>query len=110
MDITWKHSCHIDQRDAAETAAFTTLPIRIHKRNDIADAASRRLLKDWDYHMQDDQSQKSRTSVSSLGSMCALAFPEVLPERLAVLTYLADLGLMHGGEFWKQLELSKVTI
>jgi hypothetical protein len=101
MDNIWKHSRPISPEEVTKTAAFTTLPIRIHKLNDVADAASQRLLKDWDHHMQERQSQKSRTSTSSLGNMCAFGFPEALPERLAVLTYLTDLGLMHDGELWE---------
>jgi ophiobolin F synthase len=98
MDTIWRNSCLIDPADSARTEAFTTLPIRIHKDNNVADAASERLLKDWDHHLQDRQSLNSRTSLSTLGNMCALGFPEVMPERLSILTYLTDLGFMHDGE------------
>jgi hypothetical protein len=97
MEDVFVHSRPIDATETSKTRSFTTLPIRIHKRNDIADAASKRLLKDWGRHMDDGQEKKSLTSISELGNLCAFAYSEVLPERLGILTYITDLGLMHDG-------------
>ncbi|KAI9844618.1 MAG: hypothetical protein M1837_005470 [Sclerophora amabilis] len=95
MDDVFIQSRLIDATEASKTGAFTTLPIRIHKRNDIANASSRRLLSDWGHYVGDGWEKRSLTSVSKLGNLNAFTYTEALPERLAVLTYLLDLGLVH---------------
>ncbi|PSN71887.1 geranylgeranyl pyrophosphate synthase [Corynespora cassiicola Philippines] len=85
----------IDPNEARKHGAFTTLPIRIHKRNDIADATARRVLRDWGHHIGDGMEKKALTSFSHLGNLNAFTYTEALPERLGVLSYLLDLGLIH---------------
>ncbi|KAF1942791.1 geranylgeranyl pyrophosphate synthase [Clathrospora elynae] len=85
----------IDADEARKNGAFTTLPIRIHKRNDIADATAHRVLRDWGHHMADGWEKKALTSFSHLGNLNAFTYTEALPERLGVLAYLLDLGLIH---------------
>jgi hypothetical protein len=41
--------------------------------------------------------KKALTSFSHLGNLNAFAYTEALPERLGVLSYLLDLGLIHDG-------------
>lgn len=83
---------------AEKTGCFTTLPIRIHKRNDIADAASHKMIEDWGKHIGDGWEKASHASLNPTdGNLCSYLFPEALPERLGVLTYLTDLGLFHDG-------------
>ncbi|KAH8803528.1 geranylgeranyl pyrophosphate synthase [Xylogone sp. PMI_703] len=95
MDEVFVHSRLIDESEIKKTKAFTTLPVRIHERNDIADAASSSLLRDWGYYMHDGLEKKALTSPSKLGNLCAFAYSEALPERLAIVTYMTDLGLIH---------------
>ncbi|KAF4276289.1 hypothetical protein CNMCM8812_002246 [Aspergillus fumigatus] len=94
MDV-WDHSRPIDDETIKKTPSFTTLPIRINKENDVADAATRRALRDWDHCLHDGLAQKVQISFSDLGNLGAFAYPEVPPERLAILTYLTDLGMLH---------------
>jgi ophiobolin F synthase len=97
MDV-WDHSRPIDDETIKKTPSFTTLPIRINKANDVADAATRRALRDWDHCLHDGLAQKVQISISDLGNLGAFAYPEVPPERLAILTYLTDLGMLHDGQ------------
>ncbi|RAQ98645.1 geranylgeranyl pyrophosphate synthase [Stemphylium lycopersici] len=85
----------IDPDEARRHGAFTTLPIRIHNRNDIADATAYRVLRDWGHHVGDGMEKKALTSFSHLGNLNAFTYVEALPERLGVLSYLLDLGLIH---------------
>ncbi len=87
----------IDPEEARKHGAFTTLPIRIHKRNDIADETSRKVLHDWGHHVGDGMEKKALTGFSKLGNLNAFTYTEALPERLGVLTYLVDLGMIHDG-------------
>ena len=87
----------IDPDEARKNGAFTTLPIRIHKRNDIADETARRVLRDWGHHVGDGMEKKALTSFSHLGNLNAFTYTEALPERRGVLSYLLDLGLIHDG-------------
>lgn len=89
----------IDPDEARRHGAFTTLPIRIHNRNDIADATAYRVLRDWGHHVGDGMEKKALTSFSHLGNLNAFTYVEALPERLGVLSYLLDLGLIHDGMF-----------
>lgn len=82
---------------ANKTGCFTTLPIRIHPRNDLADAATHRFIREWAKHVGDGREKKTHFSFSSVGNWSALIYPEAIPERLGVLAYLSDLGLIHDG-------------
>ncbi|EUC27964.1 hypothetical protein COCCADRAFT_41432 [Bipolaris zeicola 26-R-13] len=90
----------ICSEESQKTGCFTTLPIRIHPRDDLADAASRRFVQDWAREMRDGREQSTHFSFSPVGNWSSLIYPEAIPERLGVLAYLSDLGLIHddGGE------------
>lgn len=89
----------ISAEEASETGCFTTLPIRLHPRDDLADAASRRFVKDWAREIGDGREQHTYFSFSPVGNWSSLIYPEAIPERLGVLAYLSDLGLIHDGKF-----------
>lgn len=88
----------IAHEEARQTGCFTTLPIRINPRNDLADAASHRFIKDWATEIGDGREKKTYFSFSPVGNWSSLIYPEAIPERLGVLAYLSDLGLIHDGE------------
>ncbi|KAK1478821.1 geranylgeranyl pyrophosphate synthase [Colletotrichum tamarilloi] len=88
-------SRHVPAEEARETGCFTTLPIRVHPRDDLADAASRRFVGDWAREMGDGREKKTYFSFSPVGNWSSLIYPEAIPERLGVLAYLSDLGLIH---------------
>ena len=93
----------IDPDKVRETGCFTSLPVWQHKREDIANAASLVLIRDWGKLMQDGREKTSHCSMSALGNLCTFVYPETDPERLGLLTYMTDLGLMHDGEFFQRL-------
>lgn len=85
--------------ESRRTGCFTTLPIRVHSRNDLADAASRQFVKDWAREMGDGRERHTYFSFSPVGNWSSLIYPEAVPERLGVLAYLSDLGLIHDGNY-----------
>ncbi|KAJ0333862.1 hypothetical protein COL922a_010361 [Colletotrichum nupharicola] len=95
MDAIWEYSVDIDAEVEASTGCFTTLPIRIHHRNDLADDATKQSILDWGAYIGDGWEHKSGSSWSPVGNWGAFIFPESLPERLGVITYLANMGNIH---------------
>lgn len=89
----------IPPKEAAETGCFTTLPIRLHPQNELADEASRRFMRDWAREMGDGRETRTYFSFSPAGNWSSLIYPEAIPERLGVLAYLSDLGLIHDGTY-----------
>lgn len=99
MEKVFIQSRLLEPEEIQSTGAFTTLPIRIHKRNDIADASSTRVLKDWGCHVKDGMEKRVVTSFGRVGNLNSFAFTEALPERLAIVAYLLDLGFIHDGDY-----------
>ncbi|KAG6008147.1 hypothetical protein E4U21_004904 [Claviceps maximensis] len=85
----------ISADEARRTGCFTTLPIRIHPLDDVANAASRRFVRDWEKIIGDGLEKQTHFSFSPVGNWSSLIYPEAITERLAVLAYLSDLGLIH---------------
>ena len=94
----------IDPDKVRATGCFTSLPVWQHKREDIANAASLALIRDSGEFLQDGREKTSHCSMSALGNLCTFVYPETDPERLGLLTYMTDLGLMHDGEFFQKFE------
>lgn len=93
----WKYSTAIDPETVRKTGCFTTLPVRINTRDDIANAASSRVLKDWAEHTDNQEIDPNRVSFSSVGSFCSLIYCETIPERLHSISYLTDLFFLIDG-------------
>nr|A0A2Z6FZ31.1 RecName: Full=Sesterterpene synthase btcA; Short=TS; AltName: Full=Betaestacins biosynthesis cluster protein A; Includes: RecName: Full=Terpene cyclase; Includes: RecName: Full=Geranylgeranyl diphosphate synthase; Short=GGDP synthase; Short=GGS; Includes: RecName: Full=Geranylfarnesyl diphosphate synthase; Short=GFDP synthase [Neocamarosporium betae]BBE36502.1 putative bifunctional terpene synthase [Neocamarosporium betae] len=91
----WKQSEAIPAHVAQETGCFTTLPIRIHKNNSIADQATLESINDWKQHLDDGWESRSGSAISKVGNWCSFIFSEALPERLPCITYLANIGNIH---------------
>ena len=108
-ESVFKNCKHIDPDKVRETGCFTSLPVWQHNREDIANAASLVLIRDWGKMMQDGREKTSHCSMSNLGNLCTFVYPETDPERLGLLTYMTDLGLMHDGEFLQRLEALLLT-
>ncbi|KAL0256811.1 hypothetical protein SLS55_007620 [Diplodia seriata] len=81
--------------EARQSGCFTTLPIRINPRDDLANAASHSFIKDWAAQIGDGRETKTHFSFSPVGNWSSLIYPEAIPARLGVLAYLSDLGLIH---------------
>jgi hypothetical protein len=88
----------IAPEEALKTGCFTTLPIRMNPREDVANTATYKVLKDWHRYIGDGHGKASHSSLCELGNWCALTHPESLPERLGIITYLSDLGMIHDGK------------
>jgi hypothetical protein len=98
MTDIWKYSVPVDRDVTRETGlCFTTLPIRIHSCDDIANEATLKSIKDWGEAIGDGWDKKSGSALCSVGNWCSFIFPESLPDRLQVITYLANLGNIHDG-------------
>lgn len=95
----WKYSTAIDPETVRQTGCFTTLPVRINNRDDIANAASSRVLKDWAEHNGNQDIDPNRVSFSPVGSFCSLIYCETIPERLDSISYLTDLFFLIDGSF-----------
>lgn len=98
VDGVWTNSVPVDSEAARKTGCFTSLPIRIHAQNEIADQATRLSVEDWHVHIGDGWEQRSGSSWSPVGNWGAFIFPESQPERLGVVTYLANMGNIHDGK------------
>ena len=96
--VKWNHSHLIDPELVKESGSFTTLTVRINDRDDVANDASDRILRDWAKHMRDGQEQKSLNSHSVRGNLCSFTFIDSPPARLDVVTYWTDIGLLHDGQ------------
>ncbi|KAH7110377.1 geranylgeranyl pyrophosphate synthase [Dendryphion nanum] len=90
----YNHSRLIDPEEISKYC-FTILPVRIHVRDDIANAATLALVRDWNELVQDGREKISHCSLCDKGNWCSFIFPESIPNRLGLLTYLTDIGLIH---------------
>ncbi|KAK1149438.1 hypothetical protein N8T08_006661 [Aspergillus melleus] len=109
MEGIWTYSRPVDAGAIERnTASFTTLPVRINERNDVADAATQRALRDWENSLGDGLAERALISFSDFGNLGAFAYPEAAPERLAILTYLTDIGMLHD-DGYEALEMTAAT-
>jgi hypothetical protein len=96
-DQIFNYSVKVCADEVKKSGSFTTLPVRIKARNDIAVEASLRLLKDWEHHVNDGLSKVILTSNSPVGNLWALACAECPPEKLGIATYFSDIGFFYDG-------------
>ncbi|KAE8374211.1 terpenoid synthase [Aspergillus bertholletiae] len=89
----WVYSIHLIPR--GNTECFTTLPIRIHKSDHLAEAATRRFNQEWAATMQDGAHALSSRLSSPVGNYSSYLYPECHPERLGILAYLTELAFLH---------------
>ena len=56
--------------------------------------------------MQDGREKTSHASMWDGGNWCSFIFAEAKPDRLGLLTYITDLGLLHDGKYtrWSFLD------
>ncbi|KAJ5807346.1 geranylgeranyl pyrophosphate synthase [Penicillium robsamsonii] len=95
MEDIWRYSQPIDPEAVKKTPSFTTLPVRVNKREDVANDATNRSLREWDEALHDGLADRVLVSFSDLGNLGAFAYPEASADRLLILTYLTDLGMLH---------------
>lgn len=88
----------ISPEEAQKTGCFTTLPIRLHTRDDLANEATDKFVKDWARCIGDGRERTTFFSYSPVGSWASLLIPEAFSERIGILAYLFDLGLIQDGQ------------
>ncbi|KAK8134625.1 hypothetical protein PG984_006637 [Apiospora sp. TS-2023a] len=77
----WQHSVEVSAEVARKTGCFTTLPIRIHRRNDIADEATLQSIRDWHQHVSDGWEARSGSAISPWGIAEDLTLESALEEH-----------------------------
>jgi ophiobolin F synthase len=95
---TFLHSRLIDAEEVRRVGSFSTLPVRINLRDDLAHDAASKVLKDWNKYIGDGKDENAHLSMGPLGNLCSFLYPEALPERLGSLTYLTDFGTLFDGK------------
>ncbi|KAK0702763.1 geranylgeranyl pyrophosphate synthase [Lasiosphaeris hirsuta] len=89
------HCKEVDRDQLNKSKSFTILPVRIHTRNDIADAACLALSRDWGSVVGDGREKIFHGAISPTGNWNAFIFPECLPDRLGLISYIGEVGMLH---------------
>ncbi|PYH66751.1 uncharacterized protein BO88DRAFT_392232 [Aspergillus vadensis CBS 113365] len=88
---TWINSTTVNEIDVRNSGAFTTLPVRISKYNEIAITAAQKLACIWDTIRCGGVSSRP---VNVGRNPLPLVVPEALPERMATAVKLIELGYL----------------
>ncbi|TLD17916.1 uncharacterized protein PgNI_00691 [Pyricularia grisea] len=91
----YPYSEPVARETVVASGALTSLPVRIHRHNALADAGAICLTGDWGRIMRDGQDKKSNGSPCSVGNWGSFIWPESIPDRLGLLCYLLDVGCFH---------------
>ncbi|TLS25455.1 hypothetical protein PpBr36_06851 [Pyricularia pennisetigena] len=91
----YPYSVSVKRESVVNSGALTTLPVRIHRHNHLADAGSFCLANYWRRIMKDGQELKSNGAPSIVGNWASFIWPESDPKRLGLLTFLLDAGCFH---------------
>lgn len=105
----WLHSRPIDQDDENRKGCFTTLPIRVHKYDHVAERGTQRFAQDWaatvagaSGNSTEDESkvisippQVTGCLSSPVGNYAGYLYPECVPDRLEIIAYLVELGYLR---------------
>lgn len=100
MSDVFINSHPIDLPEVRQTGTFSTIPPRINKRNDLANAAASRLLADWGSNIGDGMQERYVLFSSPVGNLGSFVFVEALPELLGLLRYLLNLGTLVYGKYY----------
>jgi hypothetical protein len=82
-----------------EAGCFTSLPVRINRRDDLANAGMKRAYFDFSKATNTEVQNYVGCMSSDGGNVISLAYGDILPERIAPMAYLAELGFLHDGIF-----------
>lgn len=102
----YPYSEPVARETVVASGALTSLPVRIHRHDELADAGAICLTGDWGRIMKDGQDKKSNGSPCRVGNWGSFIWPESEPDRLGLLCYLLDVGCFHDGwSFIRQLDM-----
>ncbi|ELQ39348.1 geranylgeranyl pyrophosphate synthetase [Pyricularia oryzae] len=91
----YPYSEPVARETVVASGALTSLPVRIHRHDELADAGAICLTGDWGRIMKDGQDKKSNGSPCRVGNWGSFIWPESEPDRLGLLCYLLDVGCFH---------------
>ncbi|TLD27232.1 hypothetical protein PspLS_04944 [Pyricularia sp. CBS 133598] len=94
-DVLYPYSVPVARETVVKSGSLTSLPVRVHRHDSLADAGAKCLTGDWGRIMGDGQDKKSNGSPSVVGNWGSFIWPECLPNRLGLLCYLLDVACFH---------------
>ena len=94
----WVYSKPLDPEYIKKAGCFTSLPVRVHKDNHLADAATRHLATEWAHVMENGKAVQHPRLWSTEGDYSSFFYPECIPERLGPMAYLTELAFIHDGK------------
>ncbi|PVH95144.1 geranylgeranyl pyrophosphate synthetase [Periconia macrospinosa] len=94
-EIIWVYSKPLDPDYVKKAGCFTSLPVRVHKDNHLADAATHHLATEWGYVMENGKAVQHPRLWSTEGDYSSFFYPECIPERLGPMAYLTELAFIH---------------
>ena len=74
---------------------FTTLPCRVHRRNNVALTGAQRFQREW--AAIENKTPGPPMADSPIGYMSSLFYPDCLPERLELCAFLLELICLIDG-------------
>lgn len=92
----FRYSRLVDPVEVQQTGCFTTLPVRVSRYDHLAVEASKRFLTEFGETVESEVPQLVRFH-SKIGNFSSFLYPESLPERLGLLTYLSEVAFIHDG-------------
>lgn len=72
----YPYSISVDRQKVIDSGALTSLPVRIHRDDDLADAGALCLTNDWERIMKDGQDKRSNGSPCTVGNWGSFIWPE----------------------------------
>ncbi|KAL2862293.1 bifunctional terpene synthase/polyprenyl synthetase family protein [Aspergillus lucknowensis] len=96
-EVPFRSSHPVSEDAMREAGCFTTIGARLNVADDRADTGSKRAVDDSARTFNRGQSNKPFCTASLAGNMVSLSYPEVLPERIEIVAYTAELGFLHDG-------------
>ncbi len=96
--MKYVYSREYDLTSAQKQGCWSTLPLRIHKDEQLAIEASYEFLRDWEEAVGKGTDLDATISLCANGHFVALTIPECLPERLRIITRLSDFSYIYDGK------------
>ncbi|KAI6603163.1 hypothetical protein MCOR07_011757, partial [Pyricularia oryzae] len=81
-EVLYPYSIPVARETVVKSGSLTSLPVRIHRHDSLADVGAKCLTGDWGRIMGDGQEKKSNGSPSVAGNWGSFIWPECLPDRL----------------------------
>jgi hypothetical protein len=80
-----------------EAGCFTTMEARLNKWDEFANSGAKRAVNDYARAFGLERHNYAPCLCSPGGNMVSFSYPEVLPDRMELISYITELGLLHDG-------------